>query len=184
MQLGKWHADLRVPQAADGALQGFSGITRVAKRGPLEICTWQRIVDYQPPRATPDEGWMEFETPDRVLETGVHGRYLEVWDRLAGSTGRRIAVAEKNRSDRAPSARLFVSGNYLMRVRPAIPLGPAFEISFGQFSDDQFSIEASTIPGLTGACIALTISNSGESCAEVVMDSERSAWAILEWEEG
>jgi hypothetical protein len=147
------------------------------------MCTWQRLVDYQPPRATPDEGWMEFETPNRVLETGVHGRYLEVWDRLAGSTGRRIAVAENNRSDCALGARLFVSGDYLMRVRPATPLGPAFEISFGQFSNDQFSIEASTIPGLSGACIPLTISRAGDICAEVVMDSQGSEWAILEWAE-
>ena len=36
---------------------------------------------------------MVFETPDRVIERGVHGNYLEVWERLPASVGRRIALA-------------------------------------------------------------------------------------------
>ena len=183
MQLGQWHADLRVPVATDAPLQGFSGTTKVTQVGGQEMCTWQRLVDYQPPRATVDEGWMVFKTPEQVVETGIHGVYYEVWDRLPGSTGRRIALAEPMRSDGRPSARLFVSGGYLMRVRPVDPLGPAFEISFGQFANGEFSIEASTISKLTGTCTALSMSRVNESVADVGMGSETRPWGILEWEE-
>jgi hypothetical protein len=183
MQLGQWHVDLRVPVAADAPLQGFSGITQITQVGAQEMCTWQRLVDYQPPRATVDEGWMVFETPEQVVETGIHGVYREVWDRLAGSTGRRIALAEPPRADGTPSARLFVSGDYLMRVRPAEPLTPAFEISFGTLVDGKFSVEASTISALTGTCKELSLSRMNATVAEVGMDSMRSAWEILEWQE-
>ncbi len=183
MQLGQWHVDLRVPLAADAPLQGFSGTTKVTQVAAQEMCTWQRLVDYQPPRATVDEGWMVFKTPEQVVETGIHGVYFEVWDRLPGSTGRRIALAEPMRSDGTPGVRLFVSGDYLMRVRPVDPLGPGFEISFGQFADGKFSIEASTISELTGTCTELSLSRLSESVAEVGMDSEPTPWGILEWEE-
>lgn len=183
MQLGQWHVDLRLPVAPDAELQGFSGITKVTQVGEKEVCTWLRLVDYQPPRATVDEGWMVFETPDQVLETGIHGTYFEVWARLSGSTGRRIAVAEPKRADGTPSARLFVSGDYMMRVRPVEPLGPTFEISFGQFSNGHFSIEASTLAALSGSCAELSLSRINARFSEVVMDSERSQWEILEWVE-
>jgi hypothetical protein len=181
MQLGQWHVDLRVPVAADAPLQGFSGITRVTQIGAQEMCTWQRLVDYQPPRATVDEGWMVFETPEQVVETGIHGVYFEVWDRLPGSTGRRIALAEPQRSDGTPSARLFVSGDYLMRVRPVEPLDPSFEISFGQFSDGRFSIKASTWSALSGTTTELSLAKVNDGVCEVCMDGVRSPWEILEW---
>jgi hypothetical protein len=183
MQLGQWHVDLRVPVAPDAPLQGFSGITQITQVGAQEMCTWQRLVDYQPPRATVDEGWMVFETPEQVVETGIHGVYREVWDRLPGSTGRRIALAEPPRADGIPSARLFVAGDYLMRVRPVDPIGPTFEISFGQFSDGQFAIEASTLSVLSGSRTALALDRVSDRVAEVCMDSVRLPWEILEWVE-
>jgi hypothetical protein len=70
-----------------------------------------------------------------------------------------------------------------MRVRPVDPLGPAFEISFGQFADGKFSIEASTISELTGTCTELSMSRVSEGVADVGMDSETTPWGILEWEE-
>jgi hypothetical protein len=181
MQLGLWHVDLRVPQQPGAALQGFSGTTKISQIGAREICTWQRLVDYQPPRATVDEAWMVFKTPQQVEETGVRGVYFEVWNRLAGSNGRRIALAEPARSDGARSARIFVSGDYLMRVRPAEPLSPAFEISFGRFANGRFSIEASTLACLAGSDTDLSLIRSGEGTCEVCMDSDRSHWQILEW---
>lgn len=181
MQLGAWHVDLRVAQSPDGTLQGFCGITEVAQVGAQEMCTWHRLVDYQPPRATVDEGWMVFETPERVLETGIHGVYYEIWDRLPGSTARRIALAEPKRADGKPSARLFIAGDYVMRVRPAEPLGPDFEISFGKYSNDQVVIEASTIASMTSSIEALSISQASAARATVIMNNERSEWTILEW---
>jgi hypothetical protein len=181
MQLGQWHVDLRVPRGPAAACQGFSGTTKVTQVGAQEMCTWQRLVDYQPPRPTVDEGWMVFKTPEQVEETGIHSVYFEVWDRLAGSTGRRIALAEPARADGRPSARLFVSGDYLMRVRPAEPLSPAFEISFGKFADGHFLIEASTLAACAGSSTALSFTRINRTACEVHMDAERLLWQILEW---
>ena len=85
LQTDGWHADLRVPQGVDPAtpagraqLQGFCGLTRITPGagGQPDVCTWHRRWDVQPPRSTPDAGYMVFETPERVIETGVHGRSL------------------------------------------------------------------------------------------------------------
>jgi hypothetical protein len=54
MQLGRWHVDLRVPASGNAPLQGFSGVTEVSQRPEGEVCTWRRLVDYEPPRATVD----------------------------------------------------------------------------------------------------------------------------------
>lgn len=55
MQLGRWHADLRISTGARTALQGFSGITQVSKTTQGEVCTWHRVVDYLPPGPTPTQ---------------------------------------------------------------------------------------------------------------------------------
>ncbi len=181
MQLGQWHVDLRVPQTASGALQGFCGTTRITQVGTQEMCTWQRLADYQPPRATSDEGWIVFETADRLREDGVHSVYFEEWERLPGSTGRRMALTEPPRADGKPSTRLFVSGDYMMRVRPVDPIGPAFEISFGKYAQGRLQVEASTIASLTGTNIGIALSQVRDDQVNVSMDSLDSQWAILEW---
>jgi len=144
LQTARWHADLRVPAMADvgrsaialdlmspaqrlalGQQKGFFGRTEVQPQGSREVCTWHRRLDLQPPGLTPDAGWMEFQGDDRVIETGVHGVYREVWERVPGSTGRTLVLADTN----APlgdedavlaTARAFLllAGEYLMRVRP------------------------------------------------------------------
>ncbi len=191
MQLGRWHVDLRVPADAgnaEGSLQGFSGITRITAvdtaSGMREMCTWQRLVDFQPPRPSVDEGWMLFETPERVLETGIHSTYFEVWDRLPGSTERRIALTEPARADGRPAMRLFVCGQYLMRVRPAAPLSPAFEISFGTWLDGLFVIEASTVSELTASQTPLQLQPLGDGHAEVTMAGVTETWDVLAWVDG
>lgn len=96
LQTERWHADLRVPEDVDPGtpdgrmqLQGFCGLTQITAGtgGQPDVCTWHRLWDIQPPRSTPDAGYMVFETPDRLIETGVHGQYLEVWERLPGTDG-------------------------------------------------------------------------------------------------
>lgn len=181
MQLGHWHVDLRVPQTASGALQGFCGTTRITQVGTQEMCTWQRLVDYQPPRATSDEGWIVFETADRLREDGVHSVYFEEWERLPGSTGCRMALTEPPRADGKPSTRLFVSGDYMARVRPVDPIGPEFEISFGKYAQGRLQVEASTIASLTGTNIGIALSRVGDDQVNVSMDSVDSQWVILEW---
>lgn len=134
LQTEGWHADLRVPEGVDPAtpqgraqLQGFCGITRITPGvgGQPDICTWHRRWDVQPPRSTPDAGTMVFETPERVIETGVHGRYLEVWERLPGSTGPYAAQAELDAQDQPTGAMRFTAGRYTLTVRPRRAAWPA-----------------------------------------------------------
>lgn len=190
MQTDLWHADLRIPVAARadrikaplsalsaGQLQalalqsGFCGITQVERRSPQEdeICTWHRRLDYQPPGLSPDAGWMVFEAGDRVIETGVHGLYREVWERLPDSTG--PCTVREHKTD----ARILTAGRYVMRVRPRAFTWPAdtrpgdtltevlakhptqasslldFEVSFGVFDGGpglRWTIRHSTLPEL------------------------------------
>ena len=127
LQTEGWHADLRVPAGIDPAtpagraqLQGFCGITRISggHDGQPEVCTWHRRWDIQPPRSTPDAGHMVFETPACVIETGIHGRYLEVWERLPDSLGRRIALARLDAGGQPGAERLLEAGLNLMNQRP------------------------------------------------------------------
>jgi hypothetical protein len=148
-----------------------------------EICTWHRLVDYQPPGSTPDAGHMSFESPERIVEIGVHGAYREVWQRLPGSTGRSIALAEPARRDGQPAARLFLAGHYLMRVRPSSRIGnPAFEITFGTLTDGQWHIERSTHPHLEGQAQAVALDRTGMELARVRQDDASTHWRILQWE--
>ena len=66
-----------------------------------------------------------FETPERVIETGVHGRYLEVWERLPGSTGPYAAQAEVDAQGQPTGALRFVAGRYAISVRPRRAAWPA-----------------------------------------------------------
>ena len=144
LQTARWHADLRVPAAAEvgraaisldamspaqhlalAQQQGFFGCTKVQPQGSREVCTWHRRLDLQPPGLTPDAGWMVFEGDDRVIETGVHGVYREVWEREPGSTGHTRVLADTTASPNdatevVATARAFLllSGECLMRVRP------------------------------------------------------------------
>lgn len=181
MQLGLWHVDLRIPVASSDAKQGFSGVTRVTQRAEGEVCTWLRLVDYSPPRATLDEGTMVFKTPEQVIETGIHGVYHEVWDRLPGSTGRQIALAQTAGDDLADNTRLFMSGDFVMRVRPCAPIGPDFEISFGRLENGMWQVEQSTLPTLVGQHIALSYAQTTPQQATVQIDGIGGAWDILEW---
>ncbi len=189
MQLGRWHVDLRIPEAARSPRvllaeqQGFSGVTEVTADEAGELCTWHRLVDYQPPRPHPDAGLMIFETPDLVTEIGVHGIYREVWHRLPDSTSRFWALAEPRRADAQTSARLFVAGRYLMRVRPSAQPGPAFEISFGTLEPGCWRITHSSRPELEGHKLACRIERLDATLARVELegDSPSAGWTILEW---
>lgn len=134
LQTEGWHADLRVPEGVDPAtpqgralLQGFCGITRITAGagGQPDVCTWHRRWDVQPPAGKPDAGYMVFQNPERVIETGVHGRYLEVWERQPGSTGPYTAQAELDAHGQPTGAMRFVAGRYTLTVRPRRAAWPA-----------------------------------------------------------
>ena len=214
LQTGLWHGDLRVPADADRTTpqgraqqQGFGGTTAITRPAPHqpEVCTWQRTIDFQPPRSTPDAGHMVFETPDRVIETGIHGTYLEVWERLPGSVGQRIALARLGADGEPTAERLLVSGNCLMRLRPRKLAWPKetqpdetletlvqrhaeaadalldFEIAFGRWSDDLWTVERSSFPQLEGATLACSMQRVSDAEARVVLGGSPSAWRVLEW---
>ena len=207
MQLGRWHADLRVPLAARADMpalplaelnaqqtallatqQGFCGVTEVSQDAAgRELCTWHRQLDYQPPRPTADTGEMVFKTPDCVIETGVHGVYREVWHRLPHSTGPLIALEGPNRADSLPITRLLIAGDYMMRVAPKAPkapkapVGPDFEISYGRLKGDCWTIEQSTLPELEGQQLAFTVKRLDADTARVQGDLQPVSWRVLEW---
>lgn len=202
MQLERWHADLRIPTAARAdrsalplaqcspeqlavlkTQQGFCGVTQVTRSEAGEVCTWHRLVDYQPTGPNPDAGLMVFENPDCVIETGVHGVYREIWQRLPNSTGHLIALTEPERPDGQASARLFIAGQYLMRVRPRCQAGPDFEISFGTLESGRWHLQQSTLPGLEGKSLAFAVQRCGPLRAQVQGDLAAMDWDILEWED-
>ena len=190
LQGPKGHADLRVPLAARPAgrmptalelatQQGFAGITEVTHPPEGETCAWRRQVDFQPPPATPDEGRIHWDSPDRLIETGVHGDYLEVWERVPGSQGQHGAWVAEREPDgitlpQSQRSRYYRAGQWAMRVRPrrapwpsGLALGTSlatlgqaqpdgltawldFEISWGPLQGDQWLIERSTLPALEG----------------------------------
>ncbi|TAK75660.1 MAG: hypothetical protein EPO12_18220 [Aquabacterium sp.] len=205
LQTGLWHADLRLPAGAHEAAQrtAFCGITEVTQGERGEVCAWRRHDDFQPPGLAPDEGWMVFETPQRVVETGVHGDYLEVWERLGDSTGRSIALADGS----GPGSRLLLAGRWLVRVRPrradwpdgtragdslrqVLQRHPAqaralldFEISYGRLESGCWRIEASTLDELAGTELPCTIRREADGSALVVLGGLAAArWQVLEWD--
>jgi hypothetical protein len=217
LQTGLWHGDLRVPADADrrtregrAQQQGFAGTTAITRPDPArpEVCTWQRTIDFQPPRGTPDAGHMAFETPDRVIETGIHGRYLEVWERLPGSVGTRIALARLDADGQPTAERLLVSGPYLMHLRPRAVGWPAglrpdatladlvqahpgqadrlldFHIAFGTLDGARWRIEQATDPALQAQVQPCALRRDGPASVRVEAGPGLAGrWQVLEWQE-
>lgn len=184
MQLSQWHADLRVSRESPPRFQGFSGLTSVSQHLEGEVCTWQRWVDIEPARETADEGFMVFESSNRLVETGIHGVYREVWELLPDSRGQRRVLAEPVNADGTGGARLFVSGIYLIRLKPSLHLGPGFEIAFGIWDGSVWKVEQSTITALNGQIIKLKLNRTSQQTVNVCFDpANTSEWSVLEWEE-
>lgn len=214
LQTGLWHGDLRVPADAERATpagraqqQGFAGTTAITRPDPAlpEVCTWQRRIDFQPPRSTPDAGHMVFETPERVIETGIHGSYLEVWERLPGSVGRRIALAALDAAGEPTAERLLVSGQYLMHLRPREAAWPAdtapddtlaqvvqrhaaeaealldFQITFGTWGEGVWAVERATRQALEGRHRPCALDRLSDTQAVVTGEGLPPRWQVLEW---
>ena len=214
LQTGLWHGDLRVPATADRSTpagraeqQGFGGTTLITRPDPAqpEVCTWQRQIDLQPPRSTPDAGHMVFESPDVVHETGIHGPYFEVWERLPGSLGTRIALAALDDRGTPTTERLLVAGRYLMHLRPRRTAWPAdtaaddtlagvvarhpqqaealldFEISFGTLEHGVWTIERSSVPALEGRVDSVSVQRKDQHIAWVESARLAPRWQVLEW---
>ncbi|MGY4827175.1 hypothetical protein ACVNIS_01205 [Sphaerotilaceae bacterium SBD11-9] len=207
LQTPRWHADLRVPPGPRrtpdelAAQQGFSGLTTVERQGEAEVCTWHRQLDFQPPRGTPDAGTMHFEGPDRLIETGLHSPYHEVWERVPGSEGRSVALVS------ASGARLLLAGRFVMHVRPRRAPWPAdcgtadslaslvqrhphlaaalldFEISYGELVGDRLTIQHATLPAREGTVHPCTITRQADHTAGVRGPWGEALWRVLDWDE-
>ncbi len=188
LQTAHWHADIRIPAArpdftsvaalADcsaaqrawlATQQGFAGSTAVSIAAEAEVCTWHRLLDFQPPAAGPDAGFMQF-SPTHLIETGVHGVYLEHWQKLPGSDTGFMVLQCLQEDTGAPAAPrlLLVAGDYVMHVRSRAQAWPAgtlpgtsaaqaadlqawpalldFEIAFGKRTADGWEIRHATLP--------------------------------------
>lgn len=221
LQTGLWHADLRVAAGLDRSQvsglaqqQGFCGVTEItpAQGTRPEICTWHRSHDFQPPRSTPDAGTMLFETPDRVIERGVHGSYLEVWERLPESLGRRTVLQRLDDGGQATDERLLLAGDCLMHVRPRTAPWPQdlqpdetladllqrhpaqtsplldFEISFGRLGAGPdgplWTVERSTLPAMEGRAMPCAWQRLDPEVARIQRGPLAGDWRVLEWVEG
>ena len=207
LQTSRWHADLRVPlearPASPALQQGFCGVTTVEVSDAAEVCRWHRRLDFQPPRPHPDAGRIVFDGTERLIETGVHADYLEVWERLPGSTGR-FAVLEAS-PGHAPTM-LLVSGEFAMRVRPRRATWPSdtttadtlrdlvqrhpaaapalldFEISFGRLAQGRLHIAQSSLPALEGSDEACRIERVTDDTVVMHGPAGATPWRVLEWD--
>jgi hypothetical protein len=148
---------------------------------------------------------MEFETPERVIETGVHAPYLEIWERLPDSTGRFIALAGQDEAGCDTQERFLVAGRYAIHVRPRRLAWPQdmqagqtlldvmaghpamaqelldFEISFGTLEDGHWTIEQSILPALNGASLPFALAQVKATNAKICSPGLGEHWTVIEW---
>lgn len=223
LQARRWHADIRLPAGRPdfsgirslaecgpahvawlAGQQGFAGVTTVSTTADgAEVCQWRRIVDFQPPPATPDAGAMQFRG-SRLTETGVHAHYLEKWRRLPASGNGHVVLRLQSPDARpgSPLRLLMVSGSHVMHVRSRAASWPAavapgmalsdlvagrnlalldFEISFGRISPEGWVVIRSTLPWLENTTIAMQTRQLGEALLEVDYGGDVQCWQVLEW---
>lgn len=198
MQLSHWHADLRIPakaratQAGASPLsdtelhavqQGFCGITEVSQTEAGEVCTWHRLIDYQPPEPVPDAGQMVFSDSETIEEIGIHSTYREIWQRLPGSTSCAIAFNEPALPSSQISARWLIAGRYAMRVRQAAHVASPVEISFGQIDSGQLHVQHSTWPELESQRLTFSVNRENDTTAVLQIKDATLRCEILEWNE-
>lgn len=212
LQTATQHADLRVPAASRpagtgeaawrqrAAQQGFFGRTERRLVGDREQCWWHREHDFQPPPASPDAGWMAFDGADVLIECGVHADYLEVWQRLPGSTGRHAVLA------RGPhdTERLLIAGEHLAWVRarprplpacpPGTPLADVLQaasageraaaldmlIVFGRWDGATWHIEHASQPQWEGQRLPLQVSCEGGQVKVACPALALAGWRLIE----
>jgi hypothetical protein len=223
LQTSRWHADIRLPEGRPdfsgirsiaecsplhidwlARQQGFAGITDVSRDAAgVETCQWHRLVDFQPPPATPDAGTMRFDGDD-LTETGIHARYLEAWRRLPDSTNGHAVLQLQDTQGRpaSPMRLLLVAGEHVMHVRGRTAPWPAnvapgtslaalvamgnvdlldIEISYGQRNPDGWTVVRSTLPWLENTSITIQLRRLTDERLEVNFGGEVGCWEIGEW---
>jgi len=172
----------------------------------VEVCTWHRQLDVQPPGAHTDAGSILFDNPDRLIETGLHGDYLEVWERLPDTVGRSLVLEMAAHAEGQAAIWWLLAGGYLMRVRPRAAAWPAdtaagdtlasllqrhpdagadlldFEISAGRLRGGLWTIERSTLPPFEGQVESFSVRRVSETQAVVFGCTVQTGWRVREWE--
>lgn len=131
LQVGPWHADLRIPRDRPDfsscfslgdcsryqlqallSQEGFGGVTWVSG----DTCEWLRYIDYRP-TGQRDLGRMVFSAAsDAIEEYGVETEYVERWERVKDDDG--FAGAGTCWSTDGLEQMLWLrTGNRFMRVR-------------------------------------------------------------------
>jgi hypothetical protein len=145
------------------------------------------MLDYQPPQANPDEGWMRFE-PSRLVETGVHAHYLEHWHLVPHTSGPMAVLKsfEPAGGEGEGTELLFLAGQYVMYLL-APPVQEAqpgamldFEISFGTRSTNGYAIVHSTMPWLEGRECSLRMIAREDDVLDLACDGRLRRWQVLE----
>ena len=86
------HVDLRVDPTLIGkstsaftvcpTQTAFAGNTTVQVRDGKELCQWHQRIAYPGLSEEVDCGYMEFQSANHVIETGIDGSYVESWRRI------------------------------------------------------------------------------------------------------
>jgi hypothetical protein len=187
---------------------GFVGLTEIEG----ELCTRGRHSDFRPAVRARDVGRMVFIDRDTIVETGLEARYLEIWERVPGSSGLAVALERLNQRGEAsdPLERILVTGEYMMHVRSrcsTLSLAPAasllelierekcsderardlvdFEISFARQTPGGWRTQLSTLPFVEGRPIIAreSLPSPSPDGFVVIPGAPSSRWRVLEWAE-
>ncbi|MGC4394422.1 hypothetical protein [Hydrogenophaga sp. T2] len=123
-----------------------------------------------------------FQTPDRIVQTGLHDRHLAVWERLPASQGPRIALARRDDAGQPTDERLLLCGQYLLHVAPRAGAAPA--LSFGRVDSARatWTVERASDTALDGCEHPWQLQRLGLDLARVLgAPLLEGAWEVLEW---
>jgi hypothetical protein len=150
--------------------QGFAGVLEVDG----SICRWRRQIDFEPPGGPPDEATFAIKG-NRLIETGIHAAYVEVWERvtapdvpltafrLDGPTAGYLVLAGTqfieiiDRPKKVPPAKdlaHLVQQHLDAGDRAAAVALVDMRINFGEISHGEWRIDLATLPWLEGTTLA------------------------------
>lgn len=125
-----------------------------------------------------------FQTPDRVVQFGVHERHLAVWERVPGSQGRHIVLARRDGQDRPTREILLICGDYLLHRTPGPDGSASPSARFARIDAVRSvcTVERASDPGLDGTEHPWHLQRLGLDLARIdgrgALDG---AWEVLEW---
>lgn len=122
-----------------------------------------------------------FQTPDRIVQTGLHDRHLAVWERLPDSRGRRIALARRDGLGQPTPEQLLLCGDYLLHSTPD-SASPTLTFAHIDTARGVCVIERASDAALDGTEHPWQLQRLGLDLARItgtgLLDG---AWEVLEW---